>query len=419
MSRALPPERHRWLDPWRGARGLALRNLVSETASTIRHHEGTLRLRERARRPADQVNHLAAVEVVVANLAHAVLHPPETGRLAVLTGNGMAGRTRYQNPALGKPLRSLLSAMEGLGLLTLRPSPRRREASSLAPTAAFTALVSAAGITLADFGRQEGEELVLLARTSVEWRHGLRFQYRDMAEYQETAETIAMRRDVRALNAFLARADIAFVDDGAAPVDVNDRRLRRHFVIAESDPLPQRFDRGGRLYGGFWQNLKRSRRAGIRIDGERIATLDYSSMFPRLALAAAGAPPPQGDLYAIPGLTEHRRAVKLATNTLLFDTSSRRPAWPKPDEDADEMPEGWTVSRFRQALLARHPGLSSSLGVGLGHHLMHTESRIMVGVLMSLMAEGVVALPLHDGLLVKMSSAREAGTMMAAIEAAP
>ena len=415
MPRVLPLNRHQWFDPWRGARGTALRNLVREFAVAIDIHELTNGLRARRRKAVDQEHHAAAIEIVVANIAHAVLMPPETGWLAVLTGNGTSGFTRYDNPALGKPFRSLLNRLGDLGHMTLRLPRKRGEASSLAPTGSFSALVRDAGISLADFGRRDGEEVILLARTSVEWRHGLRFRYRDKAEYEETAETIAMRRDVRALNGFLAGANITFEDGGGKPVDVHERRMRRHFVIAGSDPLPQRFDRGGRLYGGFWQNLKRSRRAGIRIDGERVATLDYSSMFPRLALAAAGAQPPQGDLYAIPGLTDHRRAVKLATNTLLFDTSLRRPTWPKPDDAADEMPEGWTVARFRQALLARHPGLSASLGVGLGHRLMHTESRIMVGVLLALMDEDIVALPLHDGLLVKMSVAREAGMMMAAI----
>jgi hypothetical protein len=51
----------------------------------------------------------------------------------------------------------------------------------------------------------------------------------------------------------------------------------------EGDPLGQRFDLSGRLFGGFWQGLQRQRRSGIRIDGEPVATLDYSSMFARLA----------------------------------------------------------------------------------------------------------------------------------------
>ncbi len=54
----------------------------------------------------DQKNHETAVEAVVANLAYEVVRPSATGHIAVLTGNGPNGFTRYDNPAFGKPLRS-------------------------------------------------------------------------------------------------------------------------------------------------------------------------------------------------------------------------------------------------------------------------------------------------------------------------
>ena len=76
----------------------------------------------------------------------------------------------------------------------------------------------------------------------------------------------------------------------------------------------QRFDQSGRLYGGFWQNLKTARRRHIRINGEPVTALDYGSMFTRLAYAELGATPPAGDLYAIPGLEAYRSGVKRAMN---------------------------------------------------------------------------------------------------------
>ncbi len=415
MPRVLPSSRHRWFDDWRCARSPALRNLVTHVSTAIDTHEVSNGLRARKRKAIDQEHHSVAVEVVVANLAHAVLMPPETGWLAVLTGNGTSGFTRYDNPVFGKPFRTLLSRLGDFGHLTLRPSPKRRESSSLAPTESFASLVRSTGISLADFGRLDGEELVLLARTSVIHRRDKRVHHREMIDYRDTAETIAMRQDMRALNDFLAAADITFIDDGGGPVDPHDRSMRRNFVIAEDDLLSQRFDRGGRLFGGFWQNLKRARRAGIRIEGEPVAVLDYSAMFPRLAYAAVGAQPPADDPYAIPGLEGHRKAVKLAINTLFFDQSRRRRSWPAAEDPDTEMPPTWTVGRFRSALLARHPALRNSLGVGIGHRLMNTESRIMAGVLMALMAEGIVALPLHDGLMVKMQRVREAGMVMGVI----
>ena len=55
-------------------------------------------------------------------------------------------------------------------------------------------------------------------------------------DYADTAETNAMRDDMRRVNAWLERASITFVDDGAEPVDIHDRTLRRLFVIHKGDP---------------------------------------------------------------------------------------------------------------------------------------------------------------------------------------
>ena len=227
---------------------------------------------------------------------------------------------------------------------------------------------------------------------------------RDWIDYADTAETNAMRDDVRRINARLERASITFLDDGAEPVDVHDRTLRRLFVIPEDDPAGQRFDLSGRLFGGFWQSLQRQRRAGIRIDGEPVVTLDYSSMFAKLAYASKRVQPPTGDLDAIPGLERQRGAVKLGVNALLFDQHARR-QWPKTDEPDQRPPSGWTLAKFRSALIEHHPLIADCIGKGLGFHLMHTESEIMVRVLTTLVSEGVTALPLHDGILVRKSHA--------------
>jgi hypothetical protein len=409
-------ERHRWFDDWQGAEGPALRKLVAEITAAIDQREQAAGTRTRKRRESDQRHHLSAVEVTVANLAHAVLMPPETGRLAILTGNGRTGRTRYDNPALGKPLRTLLHGLGELGLAQWRNSPQRGVASSLAPTESFARAVREAGITLADIGRQAGEELVIASRKEhLRVSDGLVVS-RELVDYADTAETIAIRDGVSRLNAFLGEADIAFLDDGLGLVDPHSRSMARYFTLADDDGAP-RFDRNGRLFGGFWQNLRKDRRRGIRIEGEAVANLDFASMFPRLAYASVGASAPEGDLYAIPGLEDHRRAVKMAMNCLLMD-DFHRSTWPEELTMADEadasaiLPAGWTVKRTKDAILQKHPALRPCLGVGLGLTLMYRESQILVRVLEEMNSRGMVALGLHDGLLLPRSRADEGRMMM-------
>ena len=179
------------------------------------------------------------------------------------------------------------------------------------------------------------------------------------------------------------------------------------------DPLGQRLI-SGRLFGGFWQGLQRERRSGIRIDGEPVATLDYSSMFARLAYASKGVQPPQGDLYAMRGLEGHRAAVKLGVSALLFDQHARR-QWPKIEEPEQRLPSGWTLPRFSTALVERHPILGDSIGTGLGFQLMHTEREIIVRVLTILASKGMTALPLDDGIMVRRSHVTKGKEAMEAV----
>ena len=203
--------------------------------------------------------------------------------------------------------------------------------------------------------------------------------------------------------------------------------------------MSERFHRGGRLFGGFWTNLEFSRRGSIRIRGEPIADLDYSTVFARLAYAEMGKEAPEGDLYALPGLEGFRSGVKLAFNIFLFDGTGRRSKWPAGkmgigvgnDADAKKvnhhhhqgndlaqnhegfLPAGWEdPRRLRAAILTKHPALRKAFGRGLGYGLMFTESRVLMAVLEELMRRGIIALPLHDGLMVARSTMGEAMEVM-------
>ena len=321
------PQRHLWFDAWKVAKGGGLKALVDSTVRLISHHEARIRARTRARRAVDETHHLRRVEAVICNLAHAVLFPPPTGRIAVKLGNGRKGRSRYDSPVFGKRLSPLIMMLVDLDFLDVRaPSVMRGEVSSMAPSAWFARKVAEFGVQLSDFGRDENEEVILLnrnVRSLGTWAQiGSRSIHREPIDYTDAVLTRKYREEVRHLNAFLAEADIDFVDDGRKPrIDPFDRTLKRRFVLLTYQAT--RFDQGGRLYGGFWQNLKSERRRHIRINGEPIAVLDYGSMFTRLAYAEVGAVPPGGDLYAIPGLEGYRSGVKLAMNCFLFDGGRR------------------------------------------------------------------------------------------------
>lgn len=418
------PQRYRWLDQWRIANAPPLQQLVEATIKFVDHHEQHTGRRTRARRKQDARNHRRRIEAIVCNLAYAVLMPPPQGRIAVRLGHGKGGRSRYDSPVVGKLLSPTLNLLWGISFLDVQsPSVMRGEVSSIAPSDWFAGKVREAKVSLEDFGRHEAEELILLKRTTRRsLGYGKSELTREPINYSDTEQTRKYRSDLRSLNAFLASARIEFLNDGLEPrIDPFDRMLRRHFIVHSTDK--HRFDRGGRMFGGFWQNIKSERRRNIRICGEEVAVLDYSSMFTRLAYAKLNISPPSGDLYEILGLEKHRSGVKLVMNTFLFDGGVRQ-KWPsalgfdmEDDHDAadgnldDEgaefearLPKGWTVKRTREAILSVHPSLEQAWSRRLGYKLMFQESEIMMEVLKKLVQEDVPGLCLHDGIIVPMSA---------------
>jgi hypothetical protein len=428
------PQRHQWFDAWKVANGGGLKTLVDSTVRLIGHHEDHTQARTRARKAVDEAHHLKRIEVVLCNLAHAVLVPPPTGRIAVKLGNGRKGRSRYDSPVFSKRLSPLIMMLVDLDFLDVRaPSVMRGEVSSIAPSAWFARKVAEFGVQLSDFGRDGNEEVILLnrnIRSLGTWAQtGSRSIHREPIDYTDTVLTRKYREEVRYINEFLSRADIDFLDDGLKPrIDPFGRTLKRRFVLLTDQAT--RLDQGGRLYGGFWQNLKTERRRNIRINGEPVAVLDYGSMFTRLAYAEVGATPPSGDLYAIPGLEGYRSGVKLAMNAFLFDGGPRR-SWPSelgigvgddteaaasPTSSAAafeaRLPEGWSVSTAKEAILRRHPALKNAWGRQLGYQLMFKESQILVAVLQDLFSRDITALGLHDGLLIPQSKVAVAKQVM-------
>jgi len=434
-SRLPEPEKHRWFDGWlRAKEAGGLRRLVERTIQLLEHHEEHTKARDRARRPDDQKAHLLRIEAIVCNLTYAVLEPPPTGKIATKLGNGNKGLTRYESKVLGKMMRPTVLMLECLDILAVhKPKAIRGEVYSIVPTAWFRDRVQEFGITKDDFTRDAAEEVLILRRSvkeDTDWASGSApRKTREPINYTETGETRKLRDGMRCLNGFLAAADIAFLDDGLEPrVDPFERTSKRRFVILEGQP--EGFDQGGRLYGGFWQNLKSDRRQHIRIGGEPVAVLDYGSMFTRLAYFEAGAVPPEGDLYAIPGTEGYRSGIKLAMNCFLFDGGNRS-KWPKElgvgvgtDLDAESdpsneaasyeggLPAGWTVGKTKKAILAVHPALKAAWGRRMGYRLMYKESEVLIAVLETLRTRNIPALGLHDGLIVAQSKAKEAEAVM-------
>ena len=398
-----------FLDPWRTARCDASLRLLDFVRRAIADRETSSAPRTRARRHADQVRWEEMVEAVIAALALAVLCPPPTGRLVIPMSHKQSLPPRYRRPTQSEALPRLLEHLSALRLAVVVKGSRTGEATTIAPSPIFADLVRAYGVQREDFGRRLDRELVVLRLST---RTGGRREKR-LVDYRETLETARLRAEVAAFNDHLASADLRFVGN-ATDVDTTDRQLRRHFTVLANGE--ERFDLGGRFFGGFWQGLRKGDRRHIRIGGEPVVEVDYSAAFTHIAFALLGIePPPVADLYRIPRLEGlGRKQIKSALNAFYFDNGKGRTAWPEDfaecmwsDPDTGEVFEGFpaefTPARVRKAIVAHYPPLAHVLCTGIGYRLMFLESEIMRRVLTKAHEMELTVLPLHDALVVPRS----------------
>ncbi len=206
------------------------------------------------------------------------------------------------------------------------------------------------------------------------------------------------------VNGWLATADIDYagctVEDR---IDLSQRFLRRIFNDGS-------LEKGGRLHHGFWQEMPKSRRLQyLRLQGQPIAAVDFAQMSVRLAYAQVGTCPPQGDLYFVPGVGGSREGVKQVMNALL--AGDKLPSR-MPQGTRHHFPVRVKIEEVIEGIRMRHPALVPLFASSQWMHHQSVESRVILRSVLQLKALGIVALPIHDCLLVRYDKAEVAKEVM-------
>lgn len=174
--------------------------------------------------------------------------------------------------------------------------------------------------------------------------------------------------------------------------DLTSISLSRKFVGSWSS--------GGRLYGGFWQNLKKRHRRLLTIDGVPTVELDYGRLHPTLLYAQAGLSL-DFDPYLPEGFGPDLRDLGKATFGRLLNskTTVQASAMSRPASAPEDL-SLVDFRRFAQALMDMHGPIRSAFGTGASIGLQYLDSEILMKVLDRMNGIGVVALPIHDSLIV-------------------
>ena len=392
----------RAFNPFLCAKTDKLMTLIAEVQTQMSGYEAYYGTRKRARRPADQVTYDRTVEAILCDLCAVELGSENDSIHLPLSNKVLRSKSRYKGTALGKTLPDILKVMSApeMSFVSVEKGHSTFKIVDDELNVAFAGgqqTILKAGpkllsrierfdITRDDMGQAPEEEVLILRAPKRHSNSNAEYQ-----EYEDDKATIALRQQMTDINAWLDTADITC---SHPQVDPAHRRLRR--IFNNSD-----FAQGGRLYGGFWQAMSSDeRQEHILIEGDCCVELDYGQMSLAILYGLTGTKPPEGDLYdlsaeGIP--TDYRKGIKTVIQALI--NSSKVPT-KMPKGVRKLIPSRYTIKDILEAVARKHPAIYPQMTSGIGMQLFRKESDILVDVLETLRSEGIVALPVHDAVIV-------------------
>ena len=417
-------DRDRWFNPGLVPASDRLRQIVSAVVVALEQHAY-----RRALKPLERERFHKVLAALTANLVQHYLIGAPGGIPVPRSKKVLAAKpTRYDPFVFPNPFPKWLEALQTLGFLKQRLGvysgiPGQSKQTTVRAGARLIKLVQDHNVTLDEIRDDGTAETIILSRSKRAWWDDDPDERK--ADYDDTTETRRLRAELKAINEWLAKADIQFDDAGyrayvealerkaveqelprrryPKQVDVTARKLWRRFTM-------NRFDRGGRLVGGFWVPLpKQGRLWFIRIEGEAVTGLDYSQLNPLLCYSVAGAKPPAGDAYTLPKLEQCREGVKKTFNAMLF----KHPLERFPRGVRKLFPPSVKCTEVTAAILQRNPKLKAVLSSGIvGHKLQFLESKTMMHVLDRCRELNITALAVFDCVYVKETAAETVRRIM-------
>lgn len=271
--------------------------------------------------------------------------------------------------------------------------------------------------------RRDFELIVLRARDSKD-NEGKKIKGK-MKGYSDSSRTNQMRKEMECINDYLRQQRIGL--DITPDEQEELRRKLGHDIDLTCIELHRCFNdgfsRGGRLYGGWWQNIPRKYRATIVINGNKTAELDYKELHPRLAYAKLNAILPPGDMYDMPRpqsfhcKSQWRWLAKKTLNTMLNASCSRDVVLAVQRTCNQSSPkiktDHTTIKSIMDALERKHYQIKQLFYTGAGLDFQYTDSEMAVEIMQALQAKGIPALPVHDSFVVE---ARHIGELHKAME---
>ena len=388
-----------------GAAGLALLNEVHERVELWEKESAT---RKRQRKAKDETSFQQALNTFLANLASLSLNRIDPSRFLAVSFN-----TNTYNGRLSiKAMRTIRDALAAKGLIEVAPGFQKIEiADDIKPFARLTRIRASSQLVeiFEWLGIQQSSVHRCLERGAIVIRD------RDNEVGTAPFEIQASAGVIEAVNARLVRSAITLPDEawtriGRRISDGDDKDAYRAYAGDDTAKVLRRifsrnWERGGRIYGGWWMHIPSAERRHIQIDGEPTVECDYRQLHPTLLFLRRQIEL-DFDPYLPEGLSgEATRNLGKRTFQRLINRSSTKPLRRDP-KDLDALPKGMSFQRYLKHLTAPLAPISDWFSSGVGMSLQREDSDLALDVLGLTEKAGIVVLPIHDSFLVRERDAK-------------
>jgi hypothetical protein len=394
-----PVEKDLFFDPF--ARPFTKR--AQEAANVFFDHfiktESQFNPRKRSRKAIDKEILEEQLGCIFANLVSSQLRKKPKA-IAISLSKQELGRKstpRILNDTLSEVLETLSKDFAEALALT-KGSHESGKRSTIEPLPFIAELIQAHQLRKNDFNTKERQPVILRARKTPDQKR--KGKPGKELELPDTPEVRALQDQINQINAFLKQQNINYVGDRP---EIDEERLTIYRVFNNG-----RLDKGGRLYGGFWQQLSGDEREeDILINGEHVVGPDYGQMAVSILYALEGIQMPLQDAYELKGWEDYRDGVKTYINKLLHDDTGT-PKAKKSDFIGCKYKKVETITEaLRTDVFEQHKPIAHHFNGSTSGRLFYEESKLLVHVLLKLQKKGICALPVHDSLYVNIDMATE------------
>jgi hypothetical protein len=353
--------------------------------------------------------------VLILDLYVAWLEDPTLSIAVSMSANDWKTWSRYNALKISKKIIPLIHGLADAGMIDLaKGSYSGREAwwnrtTRIRAAAPLVTLFQAAKVKRDDIRQIEGQECIILRAGEGDTAK--------LSEYEDTPETLKMRKDLVAYNALLAETfiDIPTLDDPwTTRLDERGKEVR--VLIDHHHQFVRRiFSRGdwgcnGRFYGPWWQQIGKDLRSQIFLNDTPTVEVDFKGLHVSILSAQQGVTV-EGDPYALPdGLvpgapTTLQRVIikRLVLTALNARTKQAAFASFRDGFSKGHMAKGLSNKELDALLAAfteHHPHLAEFLCADQGIRLMNTDGKIAEFVHRWFTRRGVPVLSVHDSFII-------------------